>query len=132
MPHASCLRQPDIIQLHAWSDILIALSYFLIPISLFVLVRRRRDLAFPWMFLLFGAFIFGCGMTHALAVWTLWHPIYRFEGLIKAITAFVSLPVAILLVRLVPRIVALPSPERLRREIAERQRAENEVQKLNT
>jgi PAS domain S-box-containing protein len=119
MPHASWLGQPDIIRIHAWPDILIAVSYFLILISFFVLVRRRRDLAFSWMFLLFSAFILGCGTTHLLAVWTLWHPIYRFEGLVKAITALVSLPVALLLIRLVPR------------EIAERQRAGDEAARLN-
>jgi PAS domain S-box-containing protein len=40
------------------------------------------------------------------------------------LTAFVSVPTAVLLVRLVPQALALPSPEELRREIAERKRAQ--------
>ncbi|MGI8958517.1 MAG: PAS domain S-box protein [Bryobacteraceae bacterium] len=131
MPHVYCLRQPGLVILDAASDALIAMSYFLIPLSLVLLVRRRRDLVFPWMFLLFGTFILSCGLTHVLAVWTLWHPIYRFEGLIKAITASASLPTAILLIRLLPQAVSLPRPQQLRAEIAERKRAEHEVRRLN-
>ena len=38
------------------SDILIALSYYSIPLALIYLVRRRSDLAFNWMFGLFATF----------------------------------------------------------------------------
>ncbi len=81
MPHVYCLRETNVISLHVASDALIALSYFAIPIALARLVMRRKDLVFSWMFLLFGAFILSCGITHLLSIWTLWHPIYRFEGL---------------------------------------------------
>lgn len=131
VPHAYCLRQPALIQLHVWSDIVIAVSYALIPIALVRLVRRRRDLIFPWMFLLFGLFIFSCGMTHLLAAWTIWHPIYRFDGLVKAFTAVVSLPTAILLIAILPQALQLPSPSLLRKEIDERTRAEEQVKTLN-
>ena len=113
MPHVYCLRDPALIALHAISDAIIALSYFLIPVSLILLVRRRGDLAFRWAFVLFGVFILACGSTHLLAVVILWYPIYRLEGLIKLLTAAASLPTAILLIRLVPRAVALPGPEAL-------------------
>ena len=131
VPHASCLRLPGVIQLHVWSDILIAASYGLIPIALLRLVRRRQDLVFPWMFALFGLFILSCGFTHALGAWTLWHPIYRFDGLVKAFTAIVSLPTAVLLVGIVPKVLELPSPLQLRNEITDRKRAEQEVKDLN-
>lgn len=138
MPHRFCLRLPDLIWLHAASDSAIALSYFLIPISLVNLVRRRANLVYPWMFLLFGLFILSCGTTHLLAVWTLWTPIYRFDGLVKALTAISSLLTAVLLIRLSPSILAIPSPAQLRLvnaqlsdEIAERRRAEAEVRELN-
>lgn len=131
VPHAYCLRLPGLIQLHVWSDIVIAASYALIPIALLRLIRRRRDLIYPWMFVLFGLFIFSCGMTHVLAAWTLWHPIYRFDGFVKAITAIVSLPTAILLIGIVPQILQLPSSELLHREIAERTTAAEQVKMLN-
>jgi PAS domain S-box-containing protein len=51
MPHVYCLRDPGLIKLHAISDSRIAISYFAIPISLFLFVRR------------FGVFIRGCSIT---------------------------------------------------------------------
>jgi PAS domain S-box-containing protein len=138
MAHSYCLRLPGLIRLHAASDALIALAYFMIPLSLAHLVRRRRDLEFAWMFLLFGVFILSCGTTHVLAVWTLWHPIYRFDALVKVVTAVSSLLTAFLLIRLAPQAIALPSPTQLRNmnaqlqnEIEERHRAEMEIRDLN-
>ncbi len=138
MAHSYCLRLPGLIRLHAASDALIALAYFLIPVSLAHLVRRRRDIDFAWMLLLFGVFILSCGTTHLLSVWTLWHPIYRFDALVKVVTAVSSLMTAILLIWLTPQAIALPSPaqlrgvnDRLQSEIGERRRAEAEIRDLN-
>lgn len=131
MPHVYCLRDPSLVKLHLLSDSVIALSYLLIPFALLLLVRRRRDLAFPWMFALFGIFILGCGLTHIMAVVTLWDPVYRLDGLIKAITAIASLLTAFLLFRLLPGIQALPSPAQLRVEIDQREQAEAALRQLN-
>lgn len=139
MAHGYCFRwEPDLVWTHAVSDVLTALSYYVIPIGLVYLVRRRRDLAFSWMFYLFGAFILSCGTTHVMAIITLWHPVYRAEGLVKALTAAASLPTALLLVRLIPKVLLIPSPEQLRQanealqaEILERRLAEDEIVRLN-
>jgi len=132
MPHGGCyFWRPEILWLHACSDVLIALSYFLIPFSLILLVRKRKDLEFDWMFVMFGVFILSCGLTHVMNTWNIWHSTYRLEGVLKAITALVSLPTALLMFRLVPRARALPSPADLRREIEDRKRAENEARTLN-
>jgi len=132
MPHGVCfLWNPEIIWLHAISDTIITISYYLIPLALVYFVRKRQDLPFNWMFLMFGLFIFGCGTTHLMEVWTLWHGTYRLAGAIKAVTAAASVVTAILLVRLVPDALALPSPaqlqkanEELEQEIGYRRRAE--------
>lgn len=139
MPQGQCFFwKPEVLWLHAVSDGLIALAYYAIPVALVHLVRKRRDLAFNWMFLLFGAFIFACGTTHLLGVWTLWVPAYRIDGVVKLGTALLSLGTAALLWPLVPRILDLPSPARmeaanreLQGQIAERRRAEEEVRRLN-
>jgi hypothetical protein len=131
MGHGYCyLWKPDIIWLHAVSDGLIALAYYVIPVALVYFVRKRRDLPFHWMFFMFGIFIFGCGTTHAMEVWTLWHGTYRLAGVIKALTAVASMATAAL-VPLIPRALLLSSPGqlsaanlKLEREIAERLRAE--------
>jgi PAS domain S-box-containing protein len=132
MGHGYCyLWQPGIVWLHAISDTMIALSYYVIPLALVYFVRKRRDLPFHWMFLMFGIFIFGCGTTHLMEVWTLWHGTYRLAGVIKAITSVSSVATAALFVHLVPEAVALPSPAQLRaaneeleREIRERRSVE--------
>jgi PAS domain S-box-containing protein len=137
MGHGYCyLWKPEIVWLHAISDSTIMLSYYLIPLALVYFVRKRRDLPFHWMFLMFGIFIFGCGTTHLMEVWTLWHGTYRLAGVIKAVTAVSSVATAALFVHLVPEAVALPSPAQLRaanqdleREIQERRRAEQALHK---
>jgi signal transduction histidine kinase len=132
MPHGGCyFWRPELLWLHVSSDSLIFLSYLLIPLSLVNLVRKRKDLEFNWMFVMFGVFILACGATHFMSIWNIWHSAYRFDGLVKAITALASVPTALLLFRLVPHAVALPSAEDLRREIDKRARVESEVRSLN-
>ena len=125
MPHGYCyLWRPGLVWLHVVSDALIALSYFSIPVTLIYFIRKRRDLPFHWMFVSFGIFILTCGSTHIMEIWTLWHGTYWLSGAIKAVTALASVPTAILLVQLLPQALALPSPEAMRLEIAERKRTE--------
>ncbi len=132
VPHGYCMRwKPEVIWLHVTSDALIACAYFLIPPLLIYFVRKRRDLAFNWMFVLFGLFILACGTTHLMAIWMLWQPVYRLDGMIKALTALASLPTAILLIQLVPRALRLPSPEQLQREVEQRTEAEEALRRLN-
>ncbi len=132
MPHGYCyLWKPGLVWLHVVSDVLIALAYFSIPVTLAYFIRKRRDLPFNWMFVSFGIFILACGTTHIMEVWTLWHGTYWLSGTIKVVTAMASVPTAILLVEFVPQMLALPSPEALRLEIAERKRAEEALHQAN-
>ncbi len=139
MPHGMCyLWQPGVLWLHIVSDALITLAYFSIPFTLLYFVRKRRDLEFHWMFVCFAIFIVACGTTHAMEIWVIWHPSYWLSGAVKAITALASVPTAILLVKLIPHALQLPSPSTLQqanaglaREITERKRAEDDVRRLN-
>src|SRR4028119_63611 len=91
IPHGHCyLWKPWLVGLHIISDSLIALAYYSIPLTLLYFVRKREDLPFNGIFLLFVAFILACGTTHIMEVWTLWHPNYWISGFIKAITAAIS------------------------------------------
>jgi signal transduction histidine kinase/PAS domain-containing protein len=114
--------------LHLILDILIAIAYFSIPLTLIYFVRKQQDVTFNWICFLFSAFIVACGTTHLINVWTLWHPIYWLSGLIKAITAAVSLYSTIMLLFLLPKALTLPSiavmNQKLEAEIAERQKTE--------
>ncbi len=138
MPHGFCyLWKPELIWLHVISDSLIALAYYSIPLSLLYFVRKRRDTPFHWMFVMFAGFILSCGTTHAMEVWTVWHGTYWLSGLIKAITATLSIATAAGLVVLMPEALALPSPAQLaaanrelEEEVRRRQSIESEVKVL--
>ncbi|NEU10684.1 ATPase [Methylobacterium sp. BTF04] len=119
-PHGICLLwRPELIWTHVVSDFVIALAYFTIPAALGVFVTRRRDVVFGWMFWAFALFIFACGTTHLFSIWTLWVPDYAAEAVVKALTALASLVTAVLLWVLLPKALALPSPEQLRQANAE-------------
>ena len=113
-PHGYCLLwQPSLVWTHVVSDLLIAGAYFSIPIALVSFVRQRRDVQFGWMVWLFALFILACGTSHLMQIWNLWHGDYGLEAVVKAITALASVPTAILLWRLIPQALALPSPAQL-------------------
>ena len=139
MPHGHCyLWQPALLSLHVVSDALIMLAYFSIPITLVYFVRQRKDLEFHWMFICFAVFILACGTTHLMEIWTVWHPAYWLSGAVKAITALASIPTAILLVKLIPFALGLPSPSALQAindqmaaEIAGRKRIERALSQRN-
>lgn len=109
--------------LHIASDLAVWSAYFAIPCILAYFVLRRRDVPFPTIFWLFGAFILACGTTHLMEAIIFWHPVYRLAGLIKLTTAVVSWGTVIALVPTVPKALSLRSPEDLEREIAARQAA---------
>ncbi len=113
-PHGYCLLwEPALIWTHVIADALIGLAYFSIPAVLATYLTRRRDIDFGWVAWMFAAFIMACGTTHFFAIWTLWHPDYGIEGLVKAATAGVSVFTAVALWPLLPRAIALPSPAQL-------------------
>lgn len=116
MPHGQCyLWQPGLVWLHVISDALIGIAYIVIPITLLHVVRQRDDLPFSWMFVLFGIFIVACGATHFVEVWNVWNSNYWFSGSVKLVTAAASIPTAILLIYLIPRIQSIPSRNELAR-----------------
>lgn len=113
-PHGICLSwEPILLWMFVVSDIIIAVSYFSIPIALAYFVSQRKDLQYKWVFVLFSLFIFACGTTHIMEVITIWKPIYGLTAIIKSITALISFATAILLWPLIPKVLSLPSPSHL-------------------
>ena len=135
MPHGMCiLWRNDLLFLHVVSDALIALAYFAIPGILLYFLHKRKDVVFSWVFVMFALFIVACGFTHLMGIWTFWYPDYLEQGLIKALTAVISMLTAIALVPILPQIINLPSPKqlleankKLNREIEERINAEKRL-----
>ncbi len=114
LPHGYCFTwNPALLWTHVVSDSLIGAAYLSIPITLLHLRRQRTDLPFNWIVALFAVFILSCGATHWIEVWTVWHPDYWLSGNVKLITAVASVLTAAALIRLVPRILAIPTVEQL-------------------
>jgi PAS domain S-box-containing protein len=126
MPHGHCyLWQSDILWTHVISDGIIALSYFSIPLCLAFIYRSKKNLQFRWILALFALFIVSCGTTHILNVITVWKPIYRIDGLVKAVTAIASAGTAFFLLKITPIILKIPTRkemeeanEQLRQQVA--------------
>jgi len=115
-PHGICLLwEPELIWLHVVSDACIAIAYFSIPFALTILVTKRRDLQFGWVYWAFAVFIMACGLTHLLSIYTLWVPVYGIEGIVKAVTAVASVFTAGALWPLLPKILTIPSPFELQK-----------------
>jgi PAS domain S-box-containing protein len=117
--------------LHILSDLTIWSAYFAIPCILVYFVLRRRDVPFPTIFWLFGAFILACGTTHLMEAIIFWQPVYRLAGVIKLLTAVVSWATVAALVPTIPKALALRTPDELEREVAARKQAEHALQQAN-
>ncbi len=114
LPHGYCFTwNPTLVWTHVLSDGLIGLAYVSIPVTLVNLVRRRGDMPFDWVVVLFALFIVSCGATHLLGVWTVWYPDYWLLANVKVVTALASTLTAAALVALAPRILAIPSTRQL-------------------
>ncbi|MGJ8620026.1 MAG: putative bifunctional diguanylate cyclase/phosphodiesterase [Methylophilaceae bacterium] len=139
MPHGHCyLWTPKLLWLYVISDSLIALSYFSIPVAITYFIRKRIDLEFNHVFIMFSLFIFFCGMTHLISILTIWQPAYWLDAGMKGLTAIASAITAILLWRLIPVLLTVTSAKQLQKtidqlkhEIVQRKQAEQDLANLN-
>jgi PAS domain S-box-containing protein len=122
MPHGHCfLWQPATLWLNVGSDALIALAYVCIPFAIYYFVRQRKSaITYPGIALMFAAFIFLCGATHVLEVWTVWDPIYRISGALKMLTGIVSFLTLVSVVRIMPQAILLKTPGEMKIEVEAR------------
>lgn len=140
MPHGYCyLWSPELLWTVVIAEAVITLAYFSIPFALLLFVRKRKDLKFNWIFHLFSLFIFSCGLTHLLGIWTIWYPDYWLDALVKVLTAVVSIIAAIMLWPLIPKALKLPSTKQLEElvanlemEVSQRKLAEAELTRLKS
>ena len=129
MPHGCCLAwDMPLLTTFVIGNTLVFTSYYSIPAALWLFISKRKDLAFNWMFKLFAAFIFWCGTTHVLKLWTFWHATYWLEAAADLLTGVLSFFTAILLWKLIPRLLLLRSPtdwEKANEELRETLRMRN-------
>jgi len=128
MPHGHCyMWRPDLLWTNVIADSLITLSYISIPFTLIYFINKRKDVPFDWMIAAFGVFILACGTSHIMEILTIWHPYYWLSALVKVITAIASVITAILLIRLIPAALKIPSPQQLARVNDELREAQAEL-----
>jgi PAS domain S-box-containing protein len=123
LPHGYCFTwSPGLLWSMVTADAVILLSYYSIPLALLQFARKRRDVSFNGILFLFSAFIFACGTTHLLSIWTIWQPDYGLETLAKIATAAISLVTAVLLWPLLPKALRVPSVAQLQALVAQLER----------
>jgi PAS domain S-box-containing protein len=105
--------QSQLIGLHAFSDLLIALAYYSIPALFAHFACQQRDVVLNKGFLLLGAWFLCGGTTHLMDFLTLGHPNYWLSGFTKAVTGVISLFATAQLPPLIPKILALFTPEKI-------------------
>ncbi|XVJ60444.1 MAG: hypothetical protein HEQ23_14030 [Tepidisphaera sp.] len=122
------LWSPELGWLHIVSDVSIFLAYAAIPAALGTITFKRRDVPLRPILVLFIAFILSCGLTHLTDALMFYHPAYRLLGVMKLITATVSLVTAFVLIRSLRGAVQLPrileSHRRLQEELPIRRETE--------
>jgi PAS domain S-box-containing protein len=100
--------------LHVAADATAGLAYLAIAVFFITFVRRRHDFGFRPASALFTAFFLIGGAAYCGDLATLWWPAYGAFGLAGAGVAAISIVTAIVLWRLMPRVLALPSPAQVR------------------
>jgi diguanylate cyclase (GGDEF)-like protein len=115
MPHGHCLEwRSDLLFLYVAGDVFTIIAYAVIPLALVYLVKKRTDLSYDWICLMFATFIFLCGISHLLSLLNIWHGYYYIEGISKLATGLISIVTAIMVWRLMPKALAIPSNDEFR------------------
>ena len=104
---------PNLMMAMAIANGVIVVAYGSIPVFLLVFIHKRKDLPFSRIFMLFGAFILACSVTHFVHILGLWWVTDWWQAVMDSACALISLVTAIVLWPLLPRMLAIPSPRQL-------------------
>lgn len=106
LPQGHCYRwEPHLIWLHVSADAFITIAYYIVVVAIIYFLQGRKDLSPQTSKLILGNLcIFAtCGTRHLVEVISVWLPVYWFSGILKVLSAGLSLYVFIfLLVPLIP------------------------------
>jgi PAS domain S-box-containing protein len=118
LPHGYCFSwSPSLLWSMVLADAVIALAYFSIPMAIVSFARQRVDFSMQRVAVLFSAFIFACGLSHVMDIWTIWQPDYAVQSAVKGLTAAISLFTAVALWPLIPKALKIPSVGQLQTAI---------------
>ncbi len=119
---------PLLMMTMAISNAMIAVAYATIPFFLIVFVRKRKDMPFTWVIFLFGLFILACGTTHLFHVIGLWWPVNWEQATVDTLCALISIATAIAVWPVLPKLLAIPSPNQLKALNAELQKEKDRLE----
>lgn len=128
--------RPDMVTLHAASDLLIAAGYLALSIGIIWLLFQRADLrgGYRLLGMLFVLFCLTGVVNHGISASLYWQPAYGIQGLAKIGTVLVAILTLAFTLPLLPRLARLPSPrqlaeanESLRREVGAHQETLKEL-----
>jgi hypothetical protein len=106
LTRVACISDPAIIRGLIVGNLLVFITYCLIPVQLFRISRRIKKAGFEMpehnVSKLFKAFIFSCGCSHLIAALVFFFPIFHAENLVIWVTAAISLFTSWILYRQVP------------------------------
>ena len=105
------LLSPELVGIKHLSDLLMAIAYFAIPAMLIFLLYKRRDIPFQGIFTLLVALIFLLGTGQLMQIWTLWYPVKGLTEITQLLTTLVFCYTAVQILRLLPQVLALKTPE---------------------
>ncbi|HVR74253.1 MAG TPA: ATP-binding protein [Planctomycetota bacterium] len=113
------------------ASILIGLAFLAIPTVIARALRRQRKAPFPWVFWIFAAFMFSCGLSHFADAATSFVPVDPLAVLIKILTAVLSWVTVFTIGPLVPRALAFRTPEDFEEQLSQRNEVEANLEALN-
>jgi len=115
-----CTSRAGLFSILIVTDLAIAASYLAIPLTMAVVFRNRKDdIPYPWLWMLFVAFIVACSLTHLMHVWSALRGIEILGGrvVINFLCAAASVVTAIAFTYVLPQINELPSPKKQQAEL---------------
>jgi signal transduction histidine kinase len=122
---------PELLWTYVGADIVMGLVGYIAAAALLYFPRKRPGVQFHWIFPLFSVALFIFGTSHLIETVTIWHPMFRLDASVKALSAVACACVAVLLLRVLPRMMRMPGSRaqqdairQLEHEIAERKHAE--------
>src|SRR6188508_571303 len=98
---------PELIWLHATSDLLIWLACLSAPLVL-LYFSRRRALPHRRLFALVGLFLLASGTAHLIDALAFEYPVYRLAGGVKLAAAVLAWAAVVALVPVIPRVTESP------------------------
>jgi signal transduction histidine kinase len=113
------------------SDLLVSAAYLAIPAIFLFFIDRKKQNTFQHIFWVFTIFILGCGFTHFTETVMQWWPEFRFNAITKFITAATSWFAVLSLIYLLRKYLAQKTPEEYIKEINERDKAQEQLDKKN-